>query len=235
MIRTACPNPRFKEPPDRSDALVRRREGMQERDALKGPMSSPGFKLMSIMFKVRDLFRPRSDVLNEAGIEPGSVVLDFGCGPGGYIAPLVELVGPSGRVHALDMHPLAVHEVKKMVDRKGYGTVETIESVCPTGLKDNSVDTVLLYDVFHDLDRPDEVLREIHRVLRANGKLSFSDHHMKERQVLKRVAGAGMFKFVRKGKKTYTFVKTDRRVKVESVAEQGAAPDGNSAAFHCLR
>lgn len=66
------------------------------------PMSNIGFKLMSLMFKVRDLLRPRSDVLKEAGIEPGFAVLDFGCGPGGYIAPLVELVGPSGKIHALD-------------------------------------------------------------------------------------------------------------------------------------
>lgn len=53
--------------------------------AREGPMSSIGFKLMSLMFKVRDLLRPRLDVLQEAGIESGFSVLDFGCGPGGYI------------------------------------------------------------------------------------------------------------------------------------------------------
>ncbi|MBN2242274.1 MAG: class I SAM-dependent methyltransferase [Acidobacteria bacterium] len=162
---------------------------------------------MSLMFKARDLLRPRSDVLNEAGIEPGFVVLDFGCGPGGYIPPLVALVGPSGRIYALDMHPLAVCGVRKMAKSKGYANVETIESDGPTGLRDNSVDAALLHDVFHDLDRPDEVLREIHRVLKADGKLSFSDHHMKEEQVLQQVTGAGIFRFVRKGEKTYTFMK----------------------------
>ena len=119
------------------------RNGMKERDALTKPMSSLGFKLMSLMFKVRDLLRPRSDVLKEAGIEPGFAVLDFGCGPGGYIAPLEELVGPSGKIHALDIHPLAVGEVKKMAKRKEFENIETIESDCRTGLSDNSVDTVL--------------------------------------------------------------------------------------------
>lgn len=176
---------------------------------MKKPMPSLGFKLMSLLFKVRDLLRPRSEVIKEAGIEPEFVVLDFGCGPGGYIAPLVDLVGPSGMIYALDLHPLAIHEVKKMANRKRYKNLETIESDCRTGIQDKSVDTVLLYDVFHDLDRPDEVLREIHRVLKADGTLSFSDHHMKEEQVLKRVTDAGIFKLVRKGRKTYTFAKAE--------------------------
>lgn len=172
------------------------------------PMPCIGFKVMQLMFRVRDLLGPRLDVLKESGIKPGSTVLDFGCGPGGYIAPLAELVGSSGRIHALDMHPLAIGEVKRIATRNGIKNIEIIESDCRTGLPDNSVDTVLLYDVFHGLVRPDEVLRELRRVLKASGILSFSDHHMKEEEVLARVTGDDMFRFVGKGKKTYSFAKT---------------------------
>jgi ubiquinone/menaquinone biosynthesis C-methylase UbiE len=173
------------------------------------PMSIIGFKLMKLVFKVRDFLLPRLDVLKEAGIEAGSSVLDFGCGPGGYIMPLFELVGPSGKIHALDIHPLAIREVKRIAARKGIENIETIESDCCTRLPDNCVDTILLYDVFHDLARPDDVLRELHRIVKPGGTLSFSDHHMKEEQVLARVAGAGMFRFVGRGKKTYSFAKAD--------------------------
>ena len=171
------------------------------------PMSNIGFRLMSLMFKVRDNLRPRSDVLQEAGIEAGFCVLDFGCGPGGYLMPLAELVGPSGRIYALDIHPLAIREVKKKMLRYGIENIETIESDCSTGLPDNCVDTVLLYDVFHGLTRPDSILQELHRILKPGGTLSFSDHHMKEEDVLTRMAGTGMFRFVRKGRKTYSFTK----------------------------
>ena len=123
--------------------------------------------------------------------------------------PLVELVGPSGKIHALDINPLAIHEVKKKAKRKGIKNILTIESNCSTGLPDNGVDTVLLYDVFHDLTHPDDVLQELHRILKPGGTLSFNDHHMKEEEILTRVTGAGMFRFVRKGKKTYSFAKVD--------------------------
>jgi ubiquinone/menaquinone biosynthesis C-methylase UbiE len=172
-------------------------------------MSSIGFKLMMLMFKVRDLLRPRLDVLKEAEIQRGFSVLDFGCGPGGYIMPLVELVGPPGKIYALDIHPLAIRNVKKIAARNGLQNIETIESDCSTGLPDNSVDTVLLYDVFHDLVNPNDVLQELHRVLKADGALSFSDHHMKDEEVLKRVTSTGIFRFIGKGNKTYNFAKAN--------------------------
>ena len=174
-----------------------------------GPMSSISFKFMALMFKIRDFLRPRLEVLKEAGIESGFSVLDFGCGPGGYIMPLLELVGPSGKILALDIHPLAIQEVKKIGMRENIKNIETIESDCDTGLPDNAVDTALLYDVFHDLTRPDDILQELHRILKPGGTLSFSDHHMKEEEVITRVTGAGMFRFVKRGKKTFSFAKAD--------------------------
>jgi len=163
-------------------------------------MSSVGFKLMTLVLRVRDLLRPRMDVLKEAGIEPGFCVLDYGCGPGSYFVPLTQLVGTSGEIYALDIHPLAIKEVQKKATRKAITYLKTIKSVCSTGLPDNKVDVVLLYDTFHDLSQPDDVLRELHRVLKSGGILSFSDHHMNEQDILTRVADTGLFKLSAKDK-----------------------------------
>ncbi|MBC8247127.1 MAG: class I SAM-dependent methyltransferase, partial [Deltaproteobacteria bacterium] len=146
-------------------------------------------------------------VLKEAGIEPGFCVLDYGCGPGSYIVPLTQLVGTSGEIYALDIHPLAIKEVRKKAARQAITYLKTIESDCSTGLPDNTVDVVLLYDIFHDLSQPDDVLRELHRVLKSGGILSFSDHHMNEQDILTRVADTDLFKLSAKGKKTYSFSK----------------------------
>jgi hypothetical protein len=49
------------------------------------------------------------------------------------------------------------------------------------------------------------VLQELHRVLIPGGILSFSDHHMKERDIVAEVTIGGLFRPVRRGRRTYTF------------------------------
>jgi ubiquinone/menaquinone biosynthesis C-methylase UbiE len=169
------------------------------------PESNRGFKLMTLSYKLRDLRLPRRKILAEVDIRPGFSVLDYGCGPGSYIIPLAELVGEWGKVYALDIHPLAISGVERLASKKHLANVETILSNCETGLDSGSLDVVLLYDVFHHLSDREGVLRELHRVLRPEGILSFSDHHIKERDIVAEVTDGGLFKPVRRGPKTYTF------------------------------
>jgi ubiquinone/menaquinone biosynthesis C-methylase UbiE len=173
------------------------------------PMSSFDFQFMSLGYKFRDFFLPRKNILEEVGIKPGFQVLDYGCGPGGYIVPLAKLVGESGKVHALDIHPLAIQKVQDIASKKQLTNVETILSDCQTGLADNSLDAVLLYDSFHHLSAPDEVLKELHRVLKRDGILSFSDHHMKGNEIVSEVTNGQLFRLLRKGQRTYTFLKKE--------------------------
>jgi len=169
--------------------------------------SNLGFGLMAFGYKFRDLRLPRKDILEEVGIIPGSHVLDYGCGPGGYIVALAELVGESGKIYALDIHPLAIQRVKDIASKKQLANVETILSDCQTGLPDNSLDVVLLYDIFHHFGDPNRILKELHRVLKPGGVLSFSDHHLKEDEILSGVTNSGLFSLSRKSQRTYSFLK----------------------------
>jgi ubiquinone/menaquinone biosynthesis C-methylase UbiE len=162
---------------------------------------------MSFLFRIRDWLRPRREILDEVGIRPGFRVLDYGCGPGGYIPVAAEMVGESGRVYALDIHPLAVRRVDEMARKRGLTNVETIQSDCRTGLPAGSIDMVLLYDVLHGLGEPKAVLTELHRVLKDDGQLSFNDHHLPEYDILARVTSGGLFELVDQGVHTYTFSK----------------------------
>ena len=173
------------------------------------PMSNFDFQFMSVGYKFRDFFLPRKNTLEEVGIETGFHVLDYGCGPGSYIIPLAELVGESGKVYALDIHPLAIQKVQGIVSKKQLLNVETILSDYQTGLPDNNLDVVLLYDIFHHLSDPNAVLKELHRVLKPDGTLSFSDHHMKEKEIVAEVTNSGLFRLSRKGQRTYAFLKKD--------------------------
>ncbi|MFH1372755.1 MAG: class I SAM-dependent methyltransferase [bacterium] len=175
---------------------------------MSGLQSNLSIRMMALSFSIRDLFIPRLNILREAGITPESCLLDYGCGSGSYITPVANLVGPSGRVYALDIQPAAVAMVKGIVKRRGLKNITIIESDCDTGLPDNHLDVVLLYDVFHDLKQPERILAELHRVLKPTGKLSFSDHHLKEKEIVSSVSEGNYFRLTEQGKKTYTFAPT---------------------------
>jgi len=53
------------------------------------------------------------------------------------------------------------------------------------------------------------VLEELRRVLKPDGILSFSDHHMKENEIVSKVTSRGLFRLSRKGKRTYSFSKRE--------------------------
>jgi ubiquinone/menaquinone biosynthesis C-methylase UbiE len=159
------------------------------------------------MYKFRDLFLPRKNVLKEVDIKPGFHILDYGCGPGSYSIVAARLVGSTGKVYALDVHPLAIQRVGNAASRKGLTNIETIQSDCATGLGDESIDVVFLYDILHHLSEPDAVLEEMHRVLKPSGILSCNDHHLKEEEIISKIISTGLFKLSSKGKKTYSFSK----------------------------
>jgi ubiquinone/menaquinone biosynthesis C-methylase UbiE len=169
-------------------------------ETMEQPQSGFSYRVMSFMFKLRDIVRPRGNVLKEVGIKPGFKVLDFGCGPGGYILPLAKLVGEPGKIFALDMNPAAILTVKSLAANHKLANVQTILSDGATGLPDGSIDVVLLYDLFHYLKNPDDILMELHRVLKPGGTLSVSDHHMNKTDISSRVSGTGLFRLSREGK-----------------------------------
>jgi ubiquinone/menaquinone biosynthesis C-methylase UbiE len=182
-----------------------------EPENMKDQMSNSVFKTMAFTFRIRDFFRPRRDIVKEVGINEGFHVLDYGCGSGSYLLAVAELVGKSGKVYALDIQPLAIEMAKKIAAKRQLINVETILSECKTGLPDDSLDRVLLYDVFHDLKNADGVLEELHRVLKLDGILSISDHHLKENEIMSSLTKTALFTLLRKGQKTYSFIKTTSR------------------------
>jgi ubiquinone/menaquinone biosynthesis C-methylase UbiE len=175
------------------------------------PKSNLDFRLMSLTYKFRDFRLPRMNILKEVGIETGFHVLDYGCGPGSYVVPLAKLVGDSGQIYALDVHPLAIETVQRLTSKKGITNVQTILSDCKTGLPPNTINVILLYDILHDLNNVSDVLAELHRTLKPGGILSVSDHHLKEREIISRITVGGLFRLSAKHERTYSFAREDRK------------------------
>jgi ubiquinone/menaquinone biosynthesis C-methylase UbiE len=170
-------------------------------------MSDVAYGIMSLGFWFRDIVSPPQAVLEEVGIEQGFWVLDFGCGPGSFAVAAAQMVGESGKVYAVDIHPLAIQRVDRVSSRRGLTHIETIRSDGPTELPNESLDVVLLYDVLHELDRAAGVLAELHRTLKPGATLSVNDHHMEEDRILIEVTAHGRFGLSGKGETTYSLKK----------------------------
>jgi len=66
----------------------------------------------------------------------------------------------------LDNHPLAIRAVEEKIKKKRIANIKTILSAQETGLPDESVDIILLFDVFQMINDKEKLLEELHRVLK---------------------------------------------------------------------
>lgn len=172
-----------------------------------GRMSDISFRAMALWLRLRERSLDAESRLVEAGVSAGQVVLDYGCGIGSYTIPAARMVGAGGVVYALDIHPLAIATVERRAKQQGLANVKTIHSGLDTGLGDSSVDTVLLYDVFHSVPDRQALLRELCRVLVPGGRLSVLPDHMAEDDLLLNVNGGNLFRLRARHGGVFDFVK----------------------------
>ena len=132
-------------------------------------------------------------------------VLDFGCGPGSFSLAAAGQVGPEGRVYAVDIHPLAIRQVRRAAKRLGLSQLQIIRADELPRVPDGSVDIALLFDVLHEIREPGPTLAEIRRLLRQDGVLAVTDHHLKEASLLHTVTGDSLFRLVPGGRGALRF------------------------------
>jgi SAM-dependent methyltransferase len=123
---------------------------------------------------LRYRFFAPENILDGAEILPGQCVLEIGCGTGFFTIPAARLLGGDGRLIAIDVLPTAVENVSARLRAAGLSNVGVMRADArATGLEAESVDTVLLFGVVPAPMLPlDELLSEIHRVLRPRGTLA---------------------------------------------------------------
>jgi len=138
------------------------------------------------------------EVLRRTGIRRGNIILDYGCGSGIFTIPSARIVGEQGRVLAADVRRHSLERVQEKAGKEGLANIETVlldSSKVATGLGDESVDAVLLYDVMQEIGDNQGLLRELYRVLRRGGLLSVFPMHLGTDRLLEIMDGVGLFCF----------------------------------------
>ncbi len=125
------------------------------------------------------MFAKPDTILSGFGVESGWHVADLGSGAGHYTLLLSELVGPSGRVYAIDVQPELLKKVKDLGDKNRRENIDVIrgdiEEIGGTHLKDASLDAVVASNVFFQIEEKGKFIAEIRRILKPRGRLLLAD------------------------------------------------------------
>lgn len=149
-------------------------------------------------------------LLANLGIRRGMTVCDMGCGNGYYSLPLARLVGPEGRVLAVDIQPEMLAMLQQREAEAQLDNIDTIlGAVHDPNLPEGAVDMILLVDVYHEFSHPEPMLAAMRRALKPDGLIALVEyraedpnvpikplHKMSKRQILREFPANG-FKLVR--------------------------------------
>ncbi|MQS13834.1 methyltransferase domain-containing protein [Streptomyces kaniharaensis] len=109
-------------------------------------------------------------------LRSGQALLDVGCGPGTITADLAELVGPGGRVVAVDTSGEVLEQAAAYVAGRGLSNVVfEVADVHQLRYRDGEFDVVHAHQLLQHVADPVAALREMRRVVAPGGVVAARD------------------------------------------------------------
>ncbi len=105
-------------------------------------------------------------------LKPGMFVGDVGAGTGFYSLRIAQMVGPNGKVFSNDIQPPMLERLRKNAAAHNINNIETVLGTeSNPNLPAHALDLVVMVDVYHELSRPQRMLRSIRDSLKPDGQL----------------------------------------------------------------
>ncbi|MGB5436879.1 MAG: class I SAM-dependent methyltransferase [Maribacter sp.] len=144
-------------------------------------------------------------LLRNMDIHAGDTIADIGAGSGYHVFKMAPMVG-EGLVYAVDIQEEMLVALRNKMRNGKHTNLALIKgSEKSANLPENSVDKVLMVDVYHEFAYPIEMIASIKKALRPNGKLFLIEyrgednsvpikrlHKMTESQAVKEMQAAGL-------------------------------------------
>ena len=145
-----------------------------------------------------------TQLLKNLAVQPGNVIADIGAGSGYHSTVLSKMVG-NGKVYAVDVEREMIAYLNDRIKREGNkNIIPVLSTEKKVSLPANSMDMMLLVDVYHEFSFPYEMAISMLEALKPGGKLVLvefraedpnvpikSIHKMSQQQAVKEFKAAG--------------------------------------------
>ena len=145
-----------------------------------------------------------SKLIKNMRIKSNDVIADIGAGSG-YHAFRMASLAPNGLVYAVDIQTEMLMAIE---NKKTFSEISNVETILGTEksvqLPKNSVDKILMVDVYHEFSFPLEMIFSMKNALKSNGELFLIEyraedplvpikriHKMSQKQAVKEMEAAG--------------------------------------------
>lgn len=150
-----------------------------------------------------------NNLLKNMNIQPGDTLADIGAGSGYHVFKMSPIL-KNGLIYAVDIQEEMLEEIQSRIDTQNSNkTAIVLGTERSVNLPENSVDKILMVDVYHEFNYPYEMMQSIKKALRPNGKVYLVEyrgedprvpikkiHKMTQKQAVKEMEAAG-FKLLR--------------------------------------
>ncbi|MBL9209393.1 MAG: methyltransferase domain-containing protein [Opitutaceae bacterium] len=116
----------------------------------------------------------RTDLLLQAlALKPGEIVADIGAGSGYFSWRMARQVGETGAIYGVEIQQEMLDLLMANMRRRKVDTIvrPILGTVQDPKLPEGGVDTILLVDVYHELEFPYEMTQAMIRALKPGGRL----------------------------------------------------------------
>ena len=119
----------------------------------------------------REIEEDVATLIKNMKIKTDDTIADIGAGSGYHVFKMAPLAD-KGLVYAVDIQPEMLEAIELKKKSKRVSNVETVlGSAKSINLPNNSLDKVLLVDVYHEFSNPFEMIESIKNALKPNGLL----------------------------------------------------------------
>ena len=127
-------------------------------------------------------FLDSDEIIKELNLNGNETFMDAGCGDGHNAIKILEDYNHKGLVYAVDVYDASIEDMDTYKSENNVENLINIEADITKGIpgvEDESVDVVLMVNVFHGFKASrtiDEAIEELKRIIKKDGKIAIMDY-----------------------------------------------------------